>query len=41
MTRGQIPLTPTVFSVKIVFDKNENKQKGAEVGPFLVTLELG
>ena len=29
------------FSVKIVFDKNENKQKGAEVGPFLVTLELG
>ena len=23
----RIPLTPTVFSVKFVFEKNENKQK--------------
>ena len=27
-------LTPTVFSVKFVFEKNENKQKEAGVGPF-------
>ena len=25
--RVRIPLTPTVFSVKLVFEKNENKQK--------------
>ena len=33
--RVRIPLTPTVFSVKFVFEKNENKQKEAGVGPFL------
>ena len=27
-----IPLTPTVFSVNFVFEKNENKQKEAGVG---------
>ena len=27
--RVRIPLTPTVFSVKFVFEKNENKQKEA------------
>ena len=30
----RIALTPTVFSVKFVFEKNENKQKEAGVGPF-------
>ena len=33
--RVQIPLKPTVMSVKFVFVKNENKQKEAGVGPFL------
>ena len=28
------PLTPTVFAVKFVFEKNRNKQIEAEVGPF-------
>ena len=32
--RVQILLTSTVFSVKFVFEKTENKQKEAEVGPF-------
>ena len=32
--RVQIPLTPAVFSVKIVLEKNENKQKEAGVGTF-------
>ena len=32
--RVRIPLKPTVFSVKFVFEKNENKQKEAGVGPF-------
>ena len=31
--RVQIPLKPTVFSVKFVFEKNENKQTEAGVGP--------
>ena len=30
----RIQLTPTVFSVKFVFEKNANKQKEAGVGPF-------
>ena len=30
----RILVTPTVFSVKFVFEKNENKQKEAGVGPF-------
>ena len=33
--RIQIPLKTTVFSVKFVFEKNENKQKEAGLGPFL------
>ena len=33
--RVRIPLTPSSFSVKFVFEKNENKQKEAGVGPFL------
>ena len=32
--RVQIPLTPAVFSVKIVLEKNENKQQEAGVGTF-------
>ena len=32
--RAQIPLKPIVFSVNFVFEKNENKQKEAAVGPF-------
>ena len=32
--RVRIPLTNTVFSVKFVFEKNENKQKEAGVSPF-------
>ena len=32
--RVHIPPTPTVFSVKFVFEKNENKQKEVGVGPF-------
>ena len=35
--RVRIPLTSTVFSAKFVFEKNENKQKEAGVGPFLKT----
>ena len=31
----QIPLKPTVYSVKFVFEKIDNKQKGAGVGLFL------
>ena len=31
--RVKILLTPTIFSVKFVFEKNGNKQKEAEVGP--------
>ena len=27
------PVTPTVFSVKFVFEKKENKQNEAGVGP--------
>ena len=30
----RIPLKSSVFSVKVVFEKNENKQKEAGVGPF-------
>ena len=30
----QIPLMPTIFSVKIVFERNENKQKEDGIGPF-------
>ena len=30
--RGRIPLTSTVFSVKFVFEKSENKQKRGRVG---------
>ena len=30
----QIPLKPTAFSVKFVFETNENKQKEVGVGPF-------
>ena len=33
--RVRIPLKHTVFSVKFVFEKSENKQKEAGVGPFL------
>ena len=33
MIRVQIPQKPTVFSVNIVFEKNENKQNDAGVGP--------
>ena len=40
----RFPLKPTVCSVKFVFDKNRNEQKGAGVGltekKFLQTLEL-
>ena len=36
--RVRIPLTPTVFSVKFVFEKNKNEQKEAGVGPFLKNL---
>ena len=32
--RVRIPLTPTVFSVKVVIEKNENKQTVAWEGPF-------
>ena len=32
--RVQIPLKLRVFSVEFVFDRNENKQKEARVGPF-------
>ena len=32
--RVRIPLTSTVFSVKIVFEYNENKQKRVRVDPF-------
>ena len=31
--RDQIPMKRTVLSVKIVFEKNENKQKGSGVVP--------
>ena len=30
----RIPLKPTVFSVKFLFEKKENKQKEAGFGPF-------
>ena len=30
-----VPLNPSVFTVNFVFEKNENKHKEAEVGPFL------
>ena len=33
--RVWIPLMPTVFSVKFVFEKNKNKKKEAGVGSFL------
>ena len=33
--RGRIPLNPTVFSVKFVFEKNENKWNEAGGWPFL------
>ena len=33
--RVRILLKPEVFSVKFEFEKNENKQKEARVGPFL------
>ena len=32
--RVRISLTPTFFSVQFVFEKNENKQNEAGVGPF-------
>ena len=32
---SQIPLEPTIFFYKIVFVKNNNKQKEAGAGPFL------
>ena len=34
--RVPIPLISAVFSVKIVFEKNKNKQKEAGVGPFFL-----
>ena len=34
MIRVRIPLKPTVFSVKIAFENNENKQEEAGVEPF-------
>ena len=34
MIRVRIPLKPTVFSAKLMFEKNKNKQKEAMVGPF-------
>ena len=34
LIRVQIPLTSAVFAVKFVFEKTENKQKEAGVGPF-------
>ena len=30
----RIPLQPTAFSVKFVFEKNDNKQRESGVGPF-------
>ena len=39
--RFRIPLKPTVFSVKFVVEKNENKQKEAGVGPFLKRVVTG
>ena len=33
--RVRIPLKPTVFTVKFVFENNDNKQKDAGVGPFI------
>ena len=36
--RVRIPLKITVFSVKFVFERNENKPKEAGVGPFLKNL---
>ena len=38
--RFRIPLKPTDFSVKFVFEKNENK-KEASVGPFFKLLNEG
>ena len=33
--RVRIPLKPSVFSVKFMFEKNEIKHKEARIGPFL------
>ena len=38
--RVQIPLKPTVFSTKFVFEKNENKQKEPRIEP-LSTMNSG
>ena len=32
----RIPLTPKVFSLQFVFEKNENKQKEAALGQFFL-----
>ena len=37
--RVQFPLMSTVFSVKFVFEKNENKEKEGGVGPFFKICE--
>ena len=33
MIRVQIPLKPTVYFSKILFEMNENRQKDAGIGP--------
>ena len=35
--RVRIPLKPSVFSIKCVFEQNKNEQKEARVGPLLTT----
>ena len=37
--RVRILLKPTIFSAQFVFEKNENKQKEAGVGPFFLKKE--
>ena len=39
--RVRIPLKPTVYSVKFVFEKIENKPEEAGVGPFLKNNQIG
>ena len=34
--RVQMPLVPAVFSIKFVFEQNENNQKEAGVGSFFI-----
>ena len=38
--RVRILLKPTAFSVQFVFEKNENKQKEAGIGPFEKTTTI-